>query len=108
MELITNAVYGIFCTCIVIGFGVLGFSWERMRQQLNQVLPSEQKIAWYPPLPQSFGNVVLKTNELGYVLNVLDQYRKIYPSSHLPKKVAFGFVIWILCFMAMLASGIGR
>jgi hypothetical protein len=108
MQLITNAVYWFMCACVVVGFGSLAFSWERMRQELNQVLPSEQKIAWYPPLPQSFGQLVWRTNELGYVLNVLDQYRKFHPLSSLPKKVAFGLVIWILCFMAMLARGVGH
>jgi len=108
MELITNVVYWLFGTCVVAGFGVIGFSWERMRKQLNQVLPSGQKVAMFPPPARSFEELVWKTNGLGHFLTVLDQYRKIYPSSSLPQNVAMGVVAWILCFMALLASGVGR
>ena len=103
-----NIAYWLVVTCIVAGFGAIGFSWERMRRQLNQVLPSEQRVTFYPPLPHTFGEIVWKSNDLGHFVTVLDQYRKIYPSSLLPKKVAIAVVIWILCFMGLLASGVGR
>jgi hypothetical protein len=104
----TNIAFWLVSTCMVAGVAVIGFSWERMRRQLNQVLPSEQRVTFYPPLPQSFGELVWKTNDLGHFVAVLDQYGKIYPSSPLPKKVAIALVIWILCVMALLASGVGR
>jgi hypothetical protein len=104
----TNITFWLIATCMVAGFGAIGLSWERMRRQLNQVLPSEQRVTFYPPLPQSFGELVWKTNDLGHFVAVLDQYGKIYPSSPLPKKVAIAVVIWILCVMALLASGVGR
>jgi hypothetical protein len=108
MAWIANATYWMFGICFVAGLGAIGFSWEQMRRQLNQVLPSEQRVTFYPPLPQSFGELVWKTNDLGHFVAVLDQYRKIYPSSPLPKKVAIALVIWILCVMALLVSGVGR
>ena len=104
----TNIAFWLVSTCITAGVVAIGFSWERMRRQLNQVLPSEQRVTFYPPLPQSFGELVWRTNDLGHFVAVLDQYRKIYPSSPLPKKVAIAVVIWILCVMALLASGVGR
>jgi len=104
----TNIAFWLVSTCITSGVVAIGFSWERMRRQLNQVLPSEQRVTFYPPLPQSFGELVWRTNDLGHFVAVLDQYRKIYPSSPLPKKVAIAVVIWILCVMALLASGVGR
>jgi len=104
----TNIAFWLVATCMVAGFGVIGFSWERMRRELNRVLPSEQKVTLYPPLPHSFGELVWKTNDLGHFVTVLDQYGKIYPSSSLPKKVAIAVVVWILCIMALLASGVGR
>lgn len=103
-----NIAFYLFGTCIVAGFGAIGLSWEQMRRELNRVLPSEQKVTLYPPLPHTFGELVWKTNDLGHFVTVLDQYGKIYPSSSLPKKVAIAVVVWILCFMALLASGVGR
>jgi hypothetical protein len=104
----TNIAFWLVSTCMVAGVAVIGFLWERMRRQLNQVLPSEQRVTFYPPLTQSFGELVWKSNDLGHFVAVLDQYRKIYPSSPLPKKVAIAVIIWILCAMALLASGVGR
>jgi uncharacterized membrane protein YesL len=103
-----NIVYSLFGACIVAGFAVIGFSWERMRQQVNQVLAPEEQIPWHPQIPQTFSSLFWKTNEIGYFLSVLDLYRKIYPSNPLPKNVALGIVVWILCFMALLASAVGR
>jgi hypothetical protein len=106
----TNIAFWLVSTCMVVGFGAIGVSWERMRRELNRVLPSGQKVTLYPSLPtvpMSFEELVGQTNELGPFLKVLDQYRKFFPSSSLPKNVAFGVVIWILCFIAFLATGIG-
>jgi hypothetical protein len=107
---IANAASWVFGICFAAGFGAVGFSWELMRRQLNRMLPSEQKVTLYPSLPtlpKSFEELVGQTNELGPFLKVLDQYRRVYPSSSLPKNVAFGVVIWIICFIAFLATGIG-
>lgn len=103
-----NLLYWLLAACITAGFGAIGFSWERMRRQLNQVLPAEQKLTFYPPLAHVFGDIAWKSHDLGHFVTVLDKYGKIYPSSSLPKRVAFGVVIWILCCMALLASGVGR
>ncbi|MCU1270211.1 MAG: hypothetical protein JWN74_1505 [Acidobacteriaceae bacterium] len=110
MVWIANVAYWLLATCVAAGLGAIGFLWERMRRQLNQVLPTEQKVTLYPSLPtmpKSFEELVGQTNELGPFLKVLDQYRKFYPSSSLPKNVALGVVIWILTFIAFLATGIG-
>lgn len=103
-----NIIYWLFGISIVAGFGVIGFSWDQMRRQLNQGLPSEQKVTFYPPLPRTFGDLVSKPSGFGHFVTVLDKYGKIYPSSSLPRKVAIGVVMWILCFMTLLASGVGR
>ena len=108
MSVFAYIFYLLFGACIVAGFAVIGFSWERMRQQVNQVMTPEEQIPWHSPMPRTFGSLFSKTNEIGHFLSVLDQYRNIYPSSPLPKKVALGIVVWILSFMALLASGIGR
>jgi hypothetical protein len=108
MTELANIVYWLFGACIAGGFGAIGFSWDRMRRELNRVLSPEQKLTWYPPLPHALGELVWGTNDLGHFLSVLDRYEKAYPSSSLPKHVAVGVVIWILCFMSLLASGIGR
>lgn len=108
MELITNAAYWFFGSCVAVGFGAIAFSWERMRQQLNLVLPSEHRISMFPAPARTMEELVCKTNGLGHFLEFLDQYREIYPASSLPRKVAFSVVIWILSFMALLASGVGR
>jgi len=107
MAWIANATYWVFGICIAAGLGAIVFSWERMRRQLNRVLPSEQKVTLYPSLPRSVGELVGRTNELGPFLKVLDQYRRVYPSSSLPKNVALGLIIWIIFFIGILATGIG-
>lgn len=103
-----HLIYWLLTACTTAGFGVIGFSWERMRRQLNQALPAEQKLTFYPPLPHAALNLGSKSVNFGHFVTILDKYGKLYPSSSLPKKVAFGVVIWILCFMALLASGVGR
>lgn len=110
MAWIANVAYWVFGLCFAAGFGAIGVLWERMRRQLNRVLPSEQKVTLYPSLPtlpKSFEELVGQTNELGPFLKVLDQYGRVYPSSSLPKNVALGVVIWIICFIAFLGTGIG-
>jgi hypothetical protein len=110
MVWIANLAYWLLGVCIAAGLGAIGLLWERMRRQLNRVLPSEQKVTLYPSLPtlpKSFEELVGHTNELDPFLKVLDQYKKVYPSSSLPKNVALGVVIWILCFIAFLATGNG-
>jgi hypothetical protein len=108
MGWIVNLVYWVFAACAVGGFGAIAFFWERMRRDLNLVLPAERKVPPYPPVPKSLDEIILKSNELGHFINVLDQYEDIYPHSALPKKLALGVVAWIICFMALLASGVGH
>jgi hypothetical protein len=100
-------VYWLFGACVVAGFAVIGFSWERMRRQVNRVSAPGEKILW-PPMPQTFGSLFWKTNDIGYFLGVLDRYLEVYPSSPLPRNVALGVVVWILCLLGLLASGVGR
>lgn len=71
-------------------------------------LPAEQKISICPSLPKSLRDIVIRINGLGHFINVLDHYEDIYPYSALPKKLALGLVAWILCFMGLLARGVGR
>jgi hypothetical protein len=56
----------------------------------------------------SFTTEILSRDDLGHFIDVLDQYKGVYPYSSLPKKLALGLVAWILCFMGLLASGVGR
>ena len=108
MQSISNLVYWIFSACAVGGLGAIAFLWERMRRDLNLALPAEQKVSIYPSLPKSLHDFIFRSNDLGHFVNVLDRYEGIYPSSSLPKKLAFGVVAWILCLMCLLASGVGR
>ena len=104
----TKIVLGLVGTCMVAGFGVIGFTWERMRRDLNLALPAEQEVSIYRSLPKSLKEMIFRPNDLGHFINVLDQYEDIYPSSTLPKKLALGVVAWIICFMGLLATGVGR
>jgi hypothetical protein len=104
MEWIANLGYWVFGACAVTGLVAIAFLWERMRRDLNLALPAEQKISVYPSLPKS----VLASSDLGHFVKVLDRYEDMYPDSRLPKKLALGVIAWILCFMALLASGVGR
>ncbi len=104
----TNVIVWLMGTCMMVGFGAIGFSWERMRRQVNELLANEQRVTFYPPLPRSFGELIGKTNDLGHFVTVLDKYTKIHPLSTLPKKIAIALVLWILCFMGLLAGGVGH
>jgi len=108
MESITNLVYWFFAGATVVGLGLIVFLWESMRRELNLALSSEQKVSIYPAVPKSIRELMFPSNELGHFINVLDRYEDIYPYSALPKKLALGLVAWILCFMGLLASGVGR
>jgi hypothetical protein len=93
---------------IAAGLGAIGFTWERMRRDLNLALPAEQKVSIYPSLPKSLRKMIFRPNDLGHFINVLDQYEDIYPHSGLPKKLALGVVVWIFCFLGLLAAGVGH
>lgn len=108
MEWIANLVYWVFGACAVAGLGAIAFLWERMRRDLNLALPAEQKISIYPSLPKSLREMIFSSNDLGHFIDVLDQYEDIYPYSALPKKLALGVVVWILCFLGLLAAGVGH
>ena len=108
MEWIANLAYWICWACAVGGLGVIAFLWERMRRELNLALPVEQRISLYPSLPNSPRDILFRPNNLGHFIEVLDQYEDVHPSSELPKRLALGLVAWILCLMALLASGVGR
>jgi hypothetical protein len=108
MEWIADLVYWVFGACAAAGLGAIAFLWERMRRDLNLTLPASQKISIYPSLPKSLREIVFKPKDFGHFIEVLDQYEDIYPYSPLPKKLALGVVAWILCFMGLLASGVGR
>jgi hypothetical protein len=108
MEWIANLVYWVFTACAVAGLGVIAFLWERMRRDLNLALPFAQRISIYPSLPKSLREMISRPNDLGHFIDVLDKYEDVYPHSPLPKKLALGLVAWILCFMGLLASGVGR
>jgi hypothetical protein len=108
MEWIANLVYWVFVACAVSGLAAIAFVWERMRRDLNLALHAERKVSIYPLLPKSLGETMFRSNNLGHFIDVLDQYEDAYPYSSLPKQLAFGLVAWILCIMALLASGIGR
>jgi hypothetical protein len=108
MEWIANLVYWVFGASAIAGLGAIAFLWERMRRDLNLALPAEQKVSIYPSPPKSFREMIFRPNDLGHFIGVLDQYKGVYPYSSLPKKLALGLVAWILCFMGLLASGVGR
>jgi hypothetical protein len=108
MEWIANLVYWVLGACAIAGLGAIAFLWERMRRDLNLALPAEQKVSIYPLPPKSIREMIFRSNDLGHFIDVLDQYEGLYPNSSLPKKLALGLVAWILCFMGLLASGVGR
>jgi hypothetical protein len=108
MEWIANFAYWVFAACIVAGFFAIPLVWERMRRDLNLALPAEKKVSIYPSLPKSLREMLFRPNDFGHFVNVLDRYGDIYPSSSLPKKLAFGVVAWILCLMCLLARGVGH
>jgi hypothetical protein len=108
MELIANLVYWVFGACAIAGLGAIAFLWDSMRRDLNLALPAEQKVSIYPSPPKSIREIIFRSNGLGHFIDVLDQYEDLHPNSSLPKKLALGLVAWILCLMALLASGVGR
>lgn len=108
MEWIANLLYRLLAAFSLAGLSAIVFFWERMRRDLNMALPAEKKISICPSLPKSLRGIVVRINGLGHFINVLDHYEDIYPYSALPKNLALGLVAWILCFMGLLASGVGR
>jgi hypothetical protein len=79
-----------------------------MRRDLNLALSADQKVSICPSLPKSLRELILPPNELGHFIEVLDQYEEAYPYSSLPKKLALALIAWILCFMGLIATGVGR
>ena len=108
MEWIANLVYWVFSACAVVGLAAIAFCWERMRRDVNLTLPAHQKVSICPSLPKSAREILIRFNDLGHFIEVLDQYEDIYPHSALPRNLALGLVAWILCCMGLLASGVGH
>jgi hypothetical protein len=72
-----------FVACYIVCFIVTWVSLKRVCQQLNQVLPVDEKVSLFPPIPRSFGQLVWRTNILTHSLDLLSQHSKHYPASRL-------------------------
>lgn len=94
-----------FGLCFAASVGATWFSLERMRSQVNLVLPSDRNIGWRPPRAQSFVQLFSKSHILAHYFKVLDQYREYYPSSFLPKTLAIALAGGFVSFIGTIVSG---
>jgi hypothetical protein len=76
------------------GFGVMMFSLERMRQQVNRMLPPDQRIQWGGRNAwRTFGMA-----KFDFCFEVLDKHRESYPASRLRQRCGFGLLGMMLAF----------
>jgi len=84
--------------------GTLLFSLEHVREQVNLVLPADQRVSWHPPRAKSFGQLVSKSHILAHYLQLVDQHRD-YPSISLPKALGIAIAGSVVGFIGTIASG---
>src|SRR5262245_33497529 len=101
-----NIVYWFFAMCFASSVGVSLVSLERIRKQLNLVLPPDRQMSLHPPMPHSFGELFWKTNLLVHSLEILDQHKNHYPSSSMRKTYGIALIVATLSFIGFFASSL--
>jgi hypothetical protein len=106
MSWVGTIAYWAFGSCFVAGVGVILVSLNRLRKELNSALPVGEKVSLHPPLPHSFGQLILRTNLLAHSLELLEKHRKYYPSSSLPRILTVALLCTVLSFIGFVISAV--
>jgi hypothetical protein len=96
-----SVAYWLFGMCFARSLGVSLVSLERMRKQVNLVVPAESAVSWRRPLPRSLKQFMWDGTIVGFSLEVLDQHRRHYPASSLPSVLGGALIGTILSFVAL-------
>ena len=99
-----SIVFWLFATCFVASIGTSLVLLERIRKQLNRVLPADRQASLHPPFPRSIKELIWKTNILVHSLKLLDEHRKYYPSSSLRKSYGVAIFSCIVSFIGFALS----
>ena len=99
---IADWLFGMLCAA---GMGVFLFSLERMRKQVNLVISSEKQVNWYPARARTIWQLFSKAHVLEHYLEIVTQYRELYPSSGLPEIVGVAFGGCIVGFIGVVMTG---
>ena len=93
-------------SCFAVGVAIILISLSRLQRELNRLLPADKRVSLHPPLPHSLGQLIWKTNLLAHSLELLEQYKKCYPSSSLPRILIVALVCTILSFIGFVISAV--
>jgi len=96
-----NVAYWLFGMCFAASVGVSLVSLERMRKQVNLVVPSDSAVSWYGPIPRSLKHFMWDSTIVGFSLEVLDQHRRHYPASPLPNILGAALISTFLSFIGL-------
>jgi hypothetical protein len=98
---IANWLFGLLCAASI---GILAFSLERMRTQINLFVPPQSQVNWCPPRASSIEELFSKSHVLGYYLGIITLHRESYPSSALPTFVGIAIGGCIVGFIGIVMS----
>ena len=93
----------LFGVCFATGVAVVSLSLERMRKEINRLLPPEKSIDYWPKVWR-LGDLLMKSNIAYVSLEVIDQHRVRYPASRLRKIYAFGLLGTVLAFVGLILT----
>jgi hypothetical protein len=76
---------------------------QKVRAQLNSVMPPHQKVSPYPKFPRTFAQI-WRNNMINHSLHLLDQHHNYFPTSPLPRKLGISIACMILSFLGIVAT----
>jgi hypothetical protein len=99
-----SIIFWLFAACFLASIGTSLILLERIRQQLNRILPADKRMNVHTPLPRSVKDLVWRTNILAHSLDLLEQHREYYPSSLLRKAYCIAVFSTIPSFIGFAIS----
>ena len=96
--------FWLFATLWVMSIGGFLVLLERIRQQVNRVLPDGKK-ANLDSWPRSTKEFFLGTHIWSYISKLLEQHRKYYPTSFLRRALIIALVSIVPSFIGFALSG---
>jgi hypothetical protein len=96
-------IFWIFSACFTASVAATVILLERIRKQLNRVLPAESQAGFHPALPRSIKEL-WRTNILSHSLDLVEQHRKYYPSSVLRKAFVIALLATFPSFIGLALS----
>lgn len=101
-----SIVFWFFGICFAAGIGTGLTLLELIRKQVNRVLPEGKRFKPQPRWPRTWEEYFFGTHVVAHYRELLDQHRKYYPTSVLPKTVSIASLSIVPSFIGYVISAL--